>query len=196
MKKIFVLFSFLSLSYFCFAQEHLTFKGIPIDGTLTEFVSKLEGEGYTLSFYNDEGYACMMNGSFAGITNCQIFIISSRYSHTVWKVAVYFPEQNSWYSLKSRYNEYKTSLIQKYGEPEEDYHFFTQPYYEGDGYELSALRGDKCTYIAFFSVPEGNMAIEMKSKQYNAGQVVISYEDILNTQVKIDEQQRSVNSDL
>lgn len=196
MKKLSILFLLIVSSIFSFSQEHLAFKGIPIDGTLTEFVTKLQEVGYALTYTNDEGYASILEGNFAGFSGCKIIVVASQYSHIVWKVSVKLPEQTSWYALKSRFNDYKTSLIQKYGEPEGDYHFFSKPYYEGDGYEFQALRNDKCSYVTFFSTPEGHIAIEIESKEYNSGRVSITYEDIINTQLRKNDQQKSVSNDL
>ena len=43
-----LLFAIVTLSTFAqTTSEHLTFKGVPIDGTLTEFVSKLKQKGLT-----------------------------------------------------------------------------------------------------------------------------------------------------
>ena len=43
-----LLFAIATLSTFAqTTSEHLTFKGVPIDGTLTEFVSKLKQKGLT-----------------------------------------------------------------------------------------------------------------------------------------------------
>ena len=191
-----MLFLLVFSSSVCFAQDHLTFKGIPIDGKLTEFVSKLQEHGLVLTYTNDEGYASILKGTFAGFEDCLIYVLSSKKSHIVWKVSVKFPEQTSWYALKSRYNDYKTSLTQKYGAPNDDFHFFTKPYYEGDGYEFQALRNDKCSYTAFFDVTGGLIVIEIESKEYNSGRVAISYEDEINTQLKKNDQQTSINNDL
>ncbi len=195
-KSIFTLMILLFIGSICNAQEHLTFKGIPIDGKLNEFVSKLQNEGYVLNFTNDEGNACILEGAFAGFANCKIFVLSTPYSHIVWKVAVKLPEQNSWYSLKSRYNDFKNSLTQKYGDPENDYHFFSSPYYEGDGFEFQALRKDKCSYAAFFDTQTGYISIEIESKEYDSGRVSIAYEDKANTKLKKEDQQQSINNDL
>jgi hypothetical protein len=48
-----------------FAQtsEHLSFKGVPIDGTLNEYVSKMKNSGFTLIGIED-GVA-MLKGDFA-----------------------------------------------------------------------------------------------------------------------------------
>ena len=186
----------ISSCIFCSAQEHLKFKGIPIDGTLKEFTAKLQQEGYKVTFTNDEGYGCVLKGSFAGFSDCKILVIATETSHIVWKVVVKFPEQTSWYSLKSRFDDYKTSMAQKYGEPSGDYHFFSKPYYEGDGYEFQALKKDKCNYAAFFDVPEGGIIVEIQSVEYNSGCVAITYEDKKNAELKKQDRQNSINNDL
>ena len=53
-----------------FAQEtHLKFKGVPIDGSLTEFVSKMKTAGFTHTG-TDHGIASL-KGDFAGYKNCK-----------------------------------------------------------------------------------------------------------------------------
>ncbi len=66
MKKIFFFFLFAVISYTVFAQsasEHLTFKGVPINGTLNEFVSKLKQKG--LAHIGTEEGIAMLKGDFA-----------------------------------------------------------------------------------------------------------------------------------
>ncbi len=193
--KILVLI-FSIISMFTFAQEHMSFKGVPIDGSLTDFVANLRQQGYKVTYTTDDGDACVMTGEFAGFTDCELFILSTEKSHTVWKVVVFLPEQTSWYSLKSRYNEYKNSLITKYGEPTSNYNFFSSPYYEGDGYEFQALRNEKCHYVSYFNNDLGSISVEIKSKNYNSGQVYIGYEDKTNSNLRKADQQNDMMNDL
>lgn len=143
MKKL-ITCTLLAVCTICFSQNHLSFKGIEINGTLTDFSQKLEASGYKKIYTNDAQDACVLEGAFAGYDQCMIFVISTAQEHIVWKVAVQLPEQSSWYSLKSRYNEFRESLMEKYGAPSKKYEFFSSPYYEGDGYEMSALNNEKC----------------------------------------------------
>ena len=46
------------------AQEHLTFKGVPIDGTLDTYVANMKKAGFTFIGEND-GIA-LLRGDFAG----------------------------------------------------------------------------------------------------------------------------------
>lgn len=61
MKKLIVSFAFVLIALTSYAQsssEHLTFKGIPIEGSMTEFCQKLKAKGFlqydraTCSFYS------------------------------------------------------------------------------------------------------------------------------------------------
>jgi hypothetical protein len=74
MKKIFSTLFFSIAVMTCFAQiksdssKHLTFKGVPIDGTLGEFVLKMKKNGFTHKGTKD-GIA-ILEGEFASYKNC------------------------------------------------------------------------------------------------------------------------------
>ena len=58
MKKVFVLL-FIAFSFVeSHAQEHLTFKGVPIDGTLDVYVEKMKKAGFSY-IGNDDGIALL-----------------------------------------------------------------------------------------------------------------------------------------
>lgn len=67
MKKIFfILIGFIvALSSFAQDSQHLEFKGIPLDGKLSDFVSKLSKEGFTFKEYARD-YVAVLEGNFAG----------------------------------------------------------------------------------------------------------------------------------
>lgn len=187
-KLLFILFAIAPL--LGFAQgEHLTFKGIPIDGNLNTFVEKLKSDGFTLS--KTLGETVILNGQFVN-KNCDVYVLSTEGSRTVWKVGVFLPEQESWYSLKSDYQSLKSAFIEKYGSPSNSYEFFSKPYYEGDGYEMTALRVKKCTYATFWNVSGGSLMIEIN----NNGKIVLSYEDAANSKIASDERDRNVSNDI
>lgn len=171
------------------SNEHMTFKGIPIDGTLSSFVQKIETEGFSLDEAKDN--IAIMNGIFAG-ENAELFIVSSPKTNTVWKVSVFFPKKTSWYSLKSDYKKYVAAMTEKYGNPSEHFEFFSNPYYEGDGYELQALRHDKCHYISFYETDNGNIAVEINSNE----RINICYEDKNNVLINRREKNNVIQNDL
>jgi hypothetical protein len=49
------------------------------------------------------------------------------------------------------YTDLKRALTAKYGKPDSDFAFFNSPYYEGDGYEESAIKLGKGTFSAFWT---------------------------------------------
>lgn len=183
MKKLALLFVAMLMSATFFAQEHLDFRGVPIDGHIDNFVSKMEGLGYTLDNKSDK--SAKMSGQFTG-RNVELWIFYTRKTHTVWKVVMYFDE-SSWSSLKSDYFEYKKLYTQKYGKPSSSYEFFSKPYYEGDGYELQALKKEKCHYLSIYKLETGSISIQISEFE----QLKLAYEDGINADLMTEEKNSS-----
>ena len=67
MRKFIVSFVFMVITLTSYAQsasEHLTFKGIPIEGSMSEFCQKLKSKGFT-SIGSENNLALFM-GDFTG----------------------------------------------------------------------------------------------------------------------------------
>ena len=78
MKKLIVSFAFVLIALTSYAQsssEHLTFKGIPIEGSMTEFCQKLKAKGFT-SIGSENNLALFM-GDFTG-RNATIGVTATR----------------------------------------------------------------------------------------------------------------------
>lgn len=192
MKKIlFLLICFIvALSSFAQDFQHLEFKGIPLDGKLSDFVSKLSQEGFTLKEYAEDHIA-VMEGNFAG-DYATIYILATPKSKIVWKAVVNYGEQESWSSLKSDYFDMKELFSRKYGEPEAHYEFFSDPYYEGDGYELQALRKEKCHYISIYKLPLGDAFVQISQFR----KIQLGYEDNVNSELKKKEEESEALDDI
>ena len=90
-------------SLFCvlsYAQtEHLTFKGLPIDGSKQEFVKELQSQGYV---YVDDD---ILSGTFIG-RDSYVFIYGTPITNTVWRVVALFESPyDNWSSIKRAYDE-------------------------------------------------------------------------------------------
>ena len=171
MKRILSLIAIVFVSCtMLFGQEHLKIKNIPIDGTVQSMYAKLKATG--LKPMPDVPGA--LQGTFAGMDDCAFLIIGSDRTNTVYKVGVMTQFIDSWSSLKSMYLRLKEQYINKYNDCQ-SFEFFSSPYYEGDGYEMQALRMDKCTYASYFETPEGIISLEIKDKC-----IFITYEDAIN----------------
>lgn len=193
MKKLVTVFILVLFSLTLFAQGHLTFKNIPIQGNISSFISKMKSAGFSFVEQNDKN--CIMNGPFAGFSNCDIVIGFSPKTKTVWKVMAILPSQISWGSVLFRYLEYKQRFIDKYGKAE-SFEFFEDPFYEGDGYELMAFRNEKATYASYWTTPLGIIQVAISASSNSHGWVTLGYEDKSGVAILDAERSAIINYDL
>ena len=189
MKRMLLTLCSVLIVTFAQAQEHMIFKDISMDCNLTTFVSKLVAKGYEKVLVKDDAVA--LTGNFAGKKDCTILVLSSANSHLVWKVSVLFPEHTSWSSLKSEYFLFKESYSKKYGKPE-SFEYFTDPYEEGDGYELQAVKLEKCIYASYFNTPLGYIVLDIHKDKF----VRVTYEDAINAEIRDKEKEQAVSDDI
>lgn len=176
-----------------FAQEgpaHMEFMGIPIDGKAPEFVEQLEQKGFTT--ISEEDGIVTMEGIFAN-EECLIFVVATQDTGIVWKVGVVYKEvYTSWSSMVADFNDLKKLYTRKYGEPQRDVQFFEYPYELGDGFEMSALEDDKCLYATLYELKTGDIGIRLIS----TCQIMISYEDDINTGINKAESENAILEDI
>ena len=162
----------------------------PINGAMNEFVIQMKSKGFVHEYTGKDGI--MMKGVFVG-KDCSIVIVCTPKTKTVWKVAVNFErEYTSWSSLKIDYLEIVNSYIGKYGSPTKKFDFFSDPYNEGDGYELQAVKMDKCYYRTFWELERGYIVISIDKN----AKISIGYEDKLNTEKLDKEKQSQIDDDI
>lgn len=163
MKRIGFLFVSMVCCIASIAQTstgHLTFKGIPIEGTLNEFVSKLEKAG--LSYFGEYNGSALLEGEFAGYKGCQIFVNTLGSYDAVCGVGVFFPEMEEWSMLEKNYKTIKNLLTVKYGAPSECTEEFQGYGYPRDNSDkLLRLRMDKCTYETVFENSNGVIKLSL-----------------------------------
>ena len=169
MKKLITL-CLLALTTTAFSQEFL---GIKVDGTKDEIVKKFSEKGFKFVSFKDN---YLQLKGIVGTNDVDLNVVFTPKTKIAWKFVVYLPEQTSWYSLKSQYNEYLDMLKAKYGEPKNKYNFFSSPYNEGDGYEMTGVKVDKCNFAAYW---EDKYSIEISK----FGQVKIAYENPVNSEI-------------
>lgn len=189
MKKLFITFICLLTASFSVAQsnettkeQHLKFKGIPIDGTPFEFGSKLKNAGY--SYTNKNGGNYYYNGAFAGYDNCEIIVKST--NNLVYEVVAIFPKSYSWVHLHNTYSSLKNMLTTKYGKPEGKEIFENTPTYvniSDDNDKYREVGYNRCSYFSVFSSISdgwGTIVLEIKSTHC----VGIHYIDFYNEEKK------------
>lgn len=89
MKKLYsILFAVFFMANLS-AQEHLSFKGVPIDGTLSEYTQQMLNKGFEL--IATENGVSVMSGDFAGYKGCEVGVCSLNGKDLVSKIGVVFP---------------------------------------------------------------------------------------------------------
>lgn len=184
MKKVTMVLLFSLITIIGAGQEFL---GIKPEGSRLEVVNKFIAKGFKVKPQSANQNVTSMVGNYAG-TIYEVNIVNTPTSKKVWKIAVYLPEETNWYSLKDTYEKYVETLTKKYGDPSKSYAFFHSPYYEGDGYEMNAVRLEKCSYLTFWGE-----TIYIEITQWR--QVRISYENPVNADLKEKETEK-LNSNI
>lgn len=168
MKKALFIIFLAFLINFSFSQS---FDGVSISGDLPTVVAGYKAKGYTLDKYTSSGV--ILNGKILS-NSIQLFIFVTPKTKKVYKMVAYLDEDLSWSSLKSNYFRFLSIFKDKYGNPDGSNESFSKPYYEGDGYELSAVGLEKVDYSAYWLNKSAmNVAVEISTFK----QVKLTYEN-------------------
>lgn len=169
------------LSSYAQSYEHLKFKGVPIDGTLNEYVSKMKQAGFQL-VGTDDGVA-LLEGEFAGYRGCLIAVSTLNSVNVVNTIGVVFPACEDWSSLEGNYEHLKSMLTTKYGEPAdvvEKFQGYSTPRTNND--KLHELLMDRCTWYTIFETENGDIQLSLEKGDYGEYFVLLKYFDKINTE--------------
>lgn len=182
MKRIFIslFFAFVALSLGA-QSNHMTFKGVPIDGSLDAYVKNMQKAGFT--YLGKEDGIAILSGDFAGFRNCKIGVVTLKSLDLVNRISVLFDTQDKWADVYAVYSQLKEMLSTKYGEPSqcvEKFQGYTQP--RDDNAKMHELNMDRCVYSTVFSVNTGDIELEIINQGFGNGAAVrLSYWDKINT---------------
>lgn len=184
-KLIFSLFLASVMVATAFAQEeseHLTFKGIPINGTLSEYVAKMKQAGFT--YVDTRDGMAMLQGEFAGFKGCIVGVNTFKPHNKVNAVVVIFPEQDNWGDLESDYNHLKSMLTEKYGEPSECVEEFQGSEPADNSSKFFRLKLNECTWYTTYSTPKGKIQLSIENQGVIMGScfVGLRYFDKINSE--------------
>jgi len=161
-------------------NNHLTFKGIPITGTLESFAQKMEAKGLK-KIYSDKTRV-YFKGEFAGYSDCEIYVYKAPKRNIVYQVVVFFPEKSSWANLEKEYYKFKSMLSNKYGEPA----LQSETFREGastfsDDAKMLSLKKGNCDYYSQWGVDNGFIKVDIASIiDTNDGRIILGYFDKIN----------------
>lgn len=177
----------LALGLFLFSiclgaqTTHMTFKGVPIDGTLDAYVKNMQKAGFT--YLGKEDGIAILSGDFAGFRDCKVGVITLKSLDLVNRISVLFSTQDKWADVFGVYSQLKEMLSTKYGEPSqcvEEFQGYTQP--RDDNSKMHELNMDRCVYSTVFSVDVGDIELEIINQGFGHGAAVrLSYWDKINT---------------
>ena len=98
MKKLSILLAVSLLTISTYSQSVF---GVKVDGNKTEVVNKFKAKGFKIPI-TPSATVTSLQGYVDGV-KYDVLVCSTPITKKVWKIAVYLPEQNSWYDLKNTY---------------------------------------------------------------------------------------------
>ena len=182
MKKIILTFALFFVTAQLVAQEHLSFKGIPIEGSMTEFCQKLKTKGFTS--LGRENNISLFTGDFTG-RNATIGVTATDDGKNVFAVVVLFESSEEWKTLVNTYEYYKDLYTRKYGKPEISKE--NNPAHSDSNTALmSAVHQGQVVYGSMWEVTGGDIQLSIeKADGIYEGMVMIRYRDSQNVETKI-----------
>jgi len=185
MKKIILSLTVMLMSLTTFAQTespHLSFKGVPIDGTLNEYVQKMKQKGFT--YLGTEDGMAFLKGDFASYKGCMVGVATLKQKDLVSKITVIFPQRETWAALSNNYFTLKDMLTEKYGKPAdviEEFQGYSEP--RDDGSKMTNVQLGRCKYITVFETPKGEIDLSIDHSNVTECFVRLSYFDKVNGDV-------------
>lgn len=175
-----LLFALTTMLTFAQTSEHLSFKGVPIDGTLNEYVSKMKQNGF--SHLGTEDGTAILNGDFAGYKDCHVGVSTLKQKDLVHKIAVIFPDKKTWSTLSGNYFDLKEMLTEKYGEPSESiekFDTYSQPRDDND--RMHQVGMDRCKYYSTWNTDKGEIQLSIGNNSFSSSFVRLAYFDKINS---------------
>lgn len=182
MKKLIILSILLFSAVNIKAQEHLSFKGIPIEGSVTEFCQKLQDKGFSSIGQKDNVF--MFVGDFTG-REATIAVTATDDGKNVFGILVGFNPSGEWNRLVNTYDYYKSLYTRKYGKPSVSKE--NNPSLSDSNTSLMAeVNQGTVVYTSVWNAKGGDiqLSIEKTSGVYE-GMVIIKYRDSQNAETKI-----------
>lgn len=173
---IFVCFAFCALT-----QEHLMFKGIPIEGSMTTFCQKLKSKGFTA--IGRENNINMFIGDFTG-RQASVGVAATDEGKNVHSVVVLFDQSGEWNNLVNTYDYYKELYTRKYGSPAA-FREYNPSHSDSNVMLMHELSQGTVNYASVWNVIGGTIELSIEKVDYTDGMVVIKYRDAQNVEAKI-----------
>lgn len=182
MRKLLITLTMLFAAINIMAQEHLSFKGISIEGSMTAFCQKLEAKGFTKM--GRDNNVTMFTGDFTG-RKATVGVTATDDGKNVFAVVVLFDPSGEWNALVNTYDYYKDLYTRKYGKPTISKE--NNPAHSDSNSALMAeVHQGTVVYGSIWEVAGGDIQLSIeKSSGLFEGMVMIRYRDAQNVETKI-----------
>ena len=182
MKKIFITLAVFFAAVSVMAQEHLSLKGIPSEGSMSEFFQKLKSKGFTS--IGQENNISLFTGDFTG-REATVGVTATDDGKNVFAVVVLFEPSGEWNTLVNTYDYYKDLYTRKYGKPSISKE--KNPSLTDSNTALMAeVHQRTVVYGSAWEVTGGDIQLSIeKSSGVYEGMVLIRYRDSQNVEAKI-----------
>lgn len=162
-----------------FTSEHLAFKGVPIDGTLKQYVARMKKAGF--KYVGAQDGVAILQGDFAGYKGCEVYVSTLDGYDVVSNIVVKFPDEEIWRRLYGNYTDLKEMLTEKYGKPSlVNEEFQDSPYLDDDNDRMYAVSMDRCKYDTHFETEKGEIILWIEHNDFSSTFVCLQYLDKLN----------------
>lgn len=185
MRRLFALLAFMIIALASYAQdssEYLTFKGVPIKGSMAEFCQKLKATG--LTYLGGKSNSALFEGDFTG-RHATIGVAATDDGGSIYAVVVFFDSCGEWNSLVSTYDYMKNLYTRKYGEPSvlKEYN----PARIDSNVSLMAeVTNGTVVWASLWEVAGGEIELSIESaSEYYEGMIMICYRDAQNEEAKM-----------
>lgn len=184
-------------------SDHLTFKGVPIDGTLKQYITRMEQAGFTYVSNSEsngnplipdiikgkpkeeepKGGTAILQGDFAGYKGCTVYVSTLEGNDVVSNIVVQFPNRTTWEHLYGDYNNLKEMLTEKYGKPSsvrEEFQGYRTSH-ETDNDKMRKVNNDECKYETRFNTDKGEIILWIGNELVWKTFVCLQYRDNINS---------------
>ncbi len=185
MKRFSIFLMSVLLSLTSFAQEtgcHLDFEGIPVTGTLNEFLTISESKGYKLLERNEQ--SMLLSGLYRGKL-CRVLVERLPDQDKVWGLTVLLPSRDDWQGLVFDYEERRCEMHETFGEPvhvTEWFNVMNPP--TTDRQKYLAVEKGMCSYKSVYENALGQVDVVIWSDEVNGCYVLVSYIDNFNSHLQ------------
>lgn len=171
MKKILISIFVITIAVNCCCQE-LTFLGIPIKGSKSDFTKELLNKGFELIPEDDEE---ALSGLFLG-EPCILKPQTDENGDMRNVMVILIPDDN-WSSLYVKYESMKMKLMRELGTPSKDDAYFDLPVEPtSDLAKFQAVTNGKCEYqCLWFTMDVGGTSVSINHLKTGQNCVLVSY---------------------